>query len=226
MPATTTNKSTSTTAKADTGVAERVARLSSLSDSSPAGACEEGWAWIAELGRRARRDREGALEELGELFRAGTPATGIDGPTEGTLVTFTMQPAFDAGIAAITAAWLPWAGKRFDAEAQSGDNLLLRSARWPSKLLWPRYPTRDAGEHLAAFDFETRVEPGALDGDREVLVIDYAPVESNPAVIIKSIRDELVQIVPGANLGKMLWRHGDGERYSLLAYFALKSQIG
>ena len=58
-----------------------------------------------------------------------------------------------------------------------------------------------------------------------MLVIDYAPVDSNPALIIKSIRDELVQIVPGANLGKMLWRHGDGERHSLLAYFALRSPL-
>jgi hypothetical protein len=222
----------STAVKTDAGpnagqrVADRVARLAALADSEPAAARDEAWAWIAELGRRARRDRDGALNELGELFRAGTPATGIDGPTEGSLVTFTMQPALDTGIAALTTAWLPWAGKRFDAAAQTGDNLLLRSARLPSKLLWPLYATRDAGEHLAAFDFETRVEPGALDPDREVLVIDYAPVDSNPALVIKSIRDELVGIVPGANLGKMLWRHGDGGRHSLLAYFALRSELG
>jgi hypothetical protein len=207
-------------------VTDRVARLSALADSEPAAARDEAWAWIAELGRRARRDRDGALNELGELFRAGTPATGIDGPTEGSLVTFTVQPAFDTCVAAVTTAWLPWAGKRFDSAARAGDNLLLRSARLPSKLLWPLYATRDAGEHLAAFDFETRIEPGALDPDREVLVIDYAPVESNPALVIKSIRDELVSIVPGANLGKMLWRHGNGERHSLLAYFALRSELG
>lgn len=224
MSATATTE-TKPTRAADPSVAERVARITSLSEASPAAAREEGWAWIAELGRRARRDRAGALAELGELFRAGTPASGIDGPTEGTLVTFTIQPALDAGIAALTAAWLPWAGKRFDAAARTGDNLLTRGARWPAKLLWPAYTARDAGEHLAAFEFETRVEPGAVDPDREVLVIDYAPVASNPRLAIKSIRDELVQVVPGANLGKMLWRHGDGERHSLLAYFALKSDL-
>ena len=224
MPATTVAQ-TESQGVTDEPIAERVARLSSLAETSPLAAREEGWAWIAELSRRARRDRGDALAELAELFRAGTPATGIDGPTEGTLVTFTMQPAFDTAIAALTTAWLPWAGKRFDDGARTGDNLLLRSARLPSKLLWPLYSTRDAGRHLAAFDFETRVEPGALDEDREVLVIDYAPVDSNPALIIKSIRDELVQIVPGANLGKMLWCHGDGERHSLLAYFALRSSL-
>ena len=225
MPASTTAE-IETEAVVESPVAGRVARLSALAEADPAAARDEAWAWIAELGRRARRDRDGALAELGELFRAGTPATGIDGPTEGSLVTFTMHPAFDTGIAALTTAWLPWAGKRFESAAQTGDNLLLRSARLPSKLIWPLYSTRDAGEHLAAFDFETRVEQGAVDSDREVLVIDYAPVDSNPALVIKSIRDELVSLVPGANLGKMLWRHGDGERHRLLAYFALRSQLG
>jgi hypothetical protein len=60
-----------------------------------------------------------------------------------------------------------------------------------------------------------------------VLVIDYAPVESNPRVVIRSIRDELVEVVPGAHLGKMLWRSGSGESasHTLLAYFALKSEL-
>jgi hypothetical protein len=225
MTATPTAVPTATPEAADQPIAERVARLSALAESSPTAAREEAWAWIAELGRRARRDRGDALAELALLFRAGRPATGIDGPTDGALVTFTIQPVFDTAIAALTTAWLPWAGKRFEAAAEKGDNLLLRSARIPTKLLWPRYRTRDAGRHLAAFDFETRVEPGAIDTDREVLVIDYAPVAANPALVIKSIRDELVEVVPGANLGKMLWRHGNGERHSLLAYFALRSEL-
>jgi hypothetical protein len=92
-------------------------------------------------------------------------------------------------------------------------------------VLWPLYRTRDIGERLAAFDFETRVEAGAVDPDREVLVIDYAPVESNPRLIIKRIRDELVELVPGVHLGKMLWRSGSIEdpSYTLLAYFALRT---
>jgi hypothetical protein len=57
----------------------------------------------------------------------------------------------------LASRWLPWAGKRFDAAGAGGDNLLLRSARWPSKLLWPSYRLRDAGDRLAAFDFRTRV---------------------------------------------------------------------
>jgi hypothetical protein len=208
-------------------VEERVARLRTLAETDPAAAQALTWAWFVEAGTRIGTDRENALAELGELFRNGTPSVGIDGPTQGTLVGFTVHPAFDKTLAAITALWLPWAGKRFDAAEQSGDNLLLGSARWPSKLLWPLYRTRSAGDKRVAFDFETRVEAGAVDPDRDVLVIDYAPVDSNPSLIIRSIRDELVEIAPGTHLGKMLWRQGSGDdaRYTLLAYFALKTPL-
>jgi hypothetical protein len=181
------------------------------------------WNDILETGRAIQTDREAALGRLAELFRTGAPPTGLDGPTEGALVGFVIQPGFDRAVDALASRWLPWAGKRFDAAASGGDNLLLRSARWPSKLLWPAYPMRDAGERLAAFDFETRVERGALDPETDVLVIDYAPVDSNPRLVIKQIRDELVQVAPGTHLGKMLWRHRDG-RYTLLAYFALRER--
>ena len=161
------------------------------------------WDQILETGHAIQTDRPAAVARLDELFRAGTPPAALDGPTQGALVGFVIHPAFDRAVAALASRWLPWAGKRFDAAASRGDNLLLRSARWPSKLLWPTYPLRDAGDRVAGFDFQTRVERGALDPDTDVLVIDYAPV------------------APGTHLGKMLWRHRDG-RYTLLAYFALR----
>jgi hypothetical protein len=184
-------------------------------------AAPPSWDQVLETGRAIQTDREAALGRLAELFRAGTPPVGLDGATEGALVGFVIHPAFDRAVAALASRWLPWAGKRFDAAASGGDNLLLASARWPSKLLWPSYRFRSAGDRLAAFDFRTRVERGALDPETDVLVIDYEPVESNPRLIIRQIRDELVEVAPGIHLGKMLWRHGDA-RYSLLAYFALR----
>jgi hypothetical protein len=78
----------------------------------------------------------------------------------------------------------------------------------------------DAGR-LTAFEFRTRTEPGAVDPDTQVLVIDYAVVDCNPA-LVRRIRDELVELVPGSWLGKVLWRHRDG-RHGLLAYFALRA---
>jgi hypothetical protein len=209
------------------GVVERrVQVLRELAQSDPAAAADQAWAWFVEAGKRFHDDRDGAGEELAALFRAGTPSREIDGPTQGALITLTVHPALDRGTAAITTLWLPWLGKRFDAAAQRGENLLRRSARWPSKALWPRYRMNDAPQGLAAFDFEMRVEAGKDDPDREVLVIDYAPIERNPSFVIRSIRDELVEIVPGAHLGKVLWRHRDGDRYRLLGYFALRSPAG
>ena len=187
----------------------------------------EAWEKIAELGKRARRDRGAAIAELEAMFRSGRPSEGIEGPTEGRLVTFTVHPRFDSAVAALAGRWMPWAGKRFDSGAGRGDNLLARSARAPGRVLWPLYGMKDAGRGLAAFDFNTWTERGAVDPDIDVLVIDYASVDSNPRLVIKSIRDELVEVAPGAHLGKMLWRQGSGEkaRHTLLAFFALKSEL-
>lgn len=206
-------------------VAARLERLRRLAEIDRDAAQAEAWAWFAEAGQRVAaggQQREDALVELGELFAAGTPAR-IDGPTEGMLVSFTAKPGLDRIMAAITTVWLPWAGKTFDEASARGGNLLRRSARLPARLIWPMYRFGTTSKHVTAFEFETRVEPGALDPGTEVLVIDYASIQSNPSLLIKSIRDELVEVVPGAHLGKMLWVHSGGERHSFLAYFALKS---
>jgi hypothetical protein len=54
-------------------------------------------------------------------------------------------------------------------------------------------------------------------------VIDYEPVESNPEFIIRKIRDELVQIVPGTHLGRILYKTKSG--YNNIGYFALKTAV-
>jgi hypothetical protein len=206
-------------------VAERVAKLRDQAREDPAGAREEAWAWVEELGRRAKSDRAGALAELQELFLCGRPAERIDGQTEGILVTWTMHPIADKVIGAITDAWMPWVGKKFDPAQRRGINTLTGSARWPAKLLWPFYSTREDKLGRSAFDFTTYVEPGKLDPEVDVLVIDYESVSENPNLLIRRIRDELVQIVPGANLGKMLVKVPRRAQLFPALYFALKSEI-
>lgn len=135
-----------------------------------------------------------------------------------------IHPAADPAIRALAAIRMPWLGKRFDRGAQRGDNRFTASARFPMRLLWPRYrprPSERGTEGRLAFDFETRVEPSADDPRTEVLVIDYAPVGSNPDHLIRAIRDELVEIVPGADLGKVLHRDGGGA-YRNWGFFALR----
>jgi hypothetical protein len=77
----------------------------------------------------------------------------------------------------------------------------------------------------AAFDFNTRVERGMVEPAVDVLVIDYEPVSSNPRLLIRQIRDELVEIVPDTYLGRILFKLGEG-RYSNIGYFALRQPAG
>ena len=203
-------------------VADRVAELREQAVVDPLEARDETWRWFAQLGEQAGREAEPAAAALAELFALGNPPQRIEGRTEGILVAPTISGPVDRLLRGISGAWMPWLGKRFDAEASRGDNVLTESARWPAKLFWPLYGTGSLGDARSAFDFETRVEPSEDDGSVDVLVIDYVVVDSNPSFLIKRIRDELVEIVPGANLGKVLWRNGDGS-YALIGYFALRS---
>jgi hypothetical protein len=202
--------------------ASRVAELREQGTSAPLEARDAAWRWFEQLGEEVGRDRDAGAATLAELFALGTPPAGIDGRTEGILVAPLITGPVDRVMRGLAGAWMPWMGKRFDAERKRGDNVLRQSARWPAKLFWPLYPTRDLGDDRTAFDFETRVERSEDDSSVDVLVIDYVVMDSNPRFLIKRIRDELVEIVPGANLGKVLWRNGDGS-YALIGYFALRN---
>jgi hypothetical protein len=198
-----------------TAVAERVEELRSLARKEASVARDATWAWFKELGER--RDEQA----LDEVFALGKAPKGLDGQTDGILVVSLIQGVLDRGLTLLTKAWMPWNGKRFDAGNSRGDNLLAGSARWPAKLLWPRYGTKAVPGGRAAFNFETRIEPGKHDPNTDVLVIDYAPVESNPDHLIRSIRDELVEVAGGAHLGKILYRTGE-DSYRNLGFFALR----
>lgn len=202
---------------------QRVAELRALSEKDPSAATDQTWGWFDALKARAGEDQDAAAAELNELFRLGSPPSDLDGPTDGMLVTTTTNPLLDPGVRAITSLWMPWQGKRFDSVAATGDNRMVESSSLPSKLLWPLYSMKDAADGKLAFDFQTYVEAGKDDPDRQVLVIDYANVESNPALLIKQIRDELVEIVPGAYLGKILFKPPVGGGYEMIGYFALRA---
>jgi hypothetical protein len=202
-----------------TPVAERVEELRSRAKTKKGAdeARDETWAWFKELGER--RDQEA----LDEIFALGTAPKGLDGQTDGILVVSLIQGVLDRGMGLLSKAYLPWKGKRFDAANNRGDNLLTGFARYPAKLIWPRYETKSVPGGRAAFDFETRIEPGKHDPDTKVLVIDYAPVTDNPDHLIRSIRDELVEVAGGAHLGKILYRTGE-DSYRNLGFFALRPE--
>jgi hypothetical protein len=201
-------------------VAKRVAELRELAKTDPARAQRETWSWIQQLGKA----RDG--KQLSELFAQGVPPTkDIDGPTDGILVTTLTNPLLDIPVRLLTGAWMPWMGKAFDSSTATGINRMTPSSRLPSKLIWPLYGMRNAADGKLAFDFLTRVERGKVEPAIDVLVIDYEPVSSNPRLIIRQIRDELVEIVPDTYLGRILFKLPIGG-YRNIGYFALRQPAG
>jgi hypothetical protein len=179
------------------------------------GDAEGTWETLRDLGKKK------SVDELNALFRQGDTPSGLDGPTDGMLVLPTMGAVRTPFVKSLSSVWMPWLGKRFFGSEQRGDNRFRQSVRLPAKLLWPSYSTRPNGQERTAFDFETRVEAGGHDPDTQVLVIDYAPLETNPDRLIRHIRDEIVEVAPSVYLGKILYREDDGG-YSNLGFFALR----
>jgi hypothetical protein len=202
-----------------------VAALQEIADDEPELARTHVWRQIRLAGARAAARRQEALDSLNRLFRLGAPPDPpLEGPQHGILVTPITAPLGDSALRVLAGAWMPWLGKRFDPASRTGDNLLAPSARVPTRAIWPSYRPMDAPEgRLAAFRFQTRVSPGTVDPDRQTLKIDYDSDE-NPSLLIRDILDELVEIVPGANLGKVLLRRGKAGRpgWRLIGYFALE----
>ena len=151
--------------------------------------------------------RADALAELDSLFRGGTaPHPQPDGFLPGDLVTMSVTRPSDAFVRWVSGHYMPWLGKKFDRESDEGINILRPAARSQMKVLWKSYEPRVATDgNLEAFPFKTRVAPGALDPNVDVLKIDY-DFEANPSFLIRHILDELVQIDDGLYLGKILYR--------------------
>ncbi|MEA2182307.1 MAG: cholesterol oxidase [Solirubrobacteraceae bacterium] len=118
-------------------IADRVAELRADAPHDPVGVQEEMWDWIKQLG--AKHDTK-ALEQL---FEVGTPPRGLDGPTDGILVTTVVNPLIDLPVRLVTSLWMPWRGKVLDARHKTGLDRLTADSGLPAVLLWPLYAIRD-----------------------------------------------------------------------------------
>jgi hypothetical protein len=171
---------------------------------------------------RPARARERAIARLDEIYRSGrAPDPRPDGFLRGRLVTMSVRPALDAFVRRVADLWMPWMGKKFDPSTETGVNILRPSARKPMRVLWPSYePERVLVDRIEAFPFRTRIAPGEVDPDIDVLKIDY-DFEANPGFIIRRILDELVQVDEGDYLGKILFRTRSG--FHAIGFFSLHS---
>ena len=171
-----------------------------------------------------------------------TVVPGVAGKLEWLRDSVKAQPE---GASDATWAWIEELSKRSGSDAEGADadlNELFRLGTAPTDLhgategmlvMTTTNPTFDAvvraitslwmKDHVdgkLAFDFKTYVEAGKEDPDIDVMVIDYADIEKNPKLIIRSVRDELVELVPSVYLGKILFKTDSG--YTKIGYFALR----
>jgi hypothetical protein len=169
-----------------------------------------------------KQDRQAGLTLLNELFRAGTPPQpALHGRYRGELVALDLAPGLTQLLQLMTAWWLPWQGKTFDATLNYGDNIFTRDSLPLAHLYWPFYHNYldDGPLSYRAFAFRTYLAPGLTDPDRQVLKIDY-DLSGNPGWSIRRVLDELVQLEDGFYLGKahLKWWWG---RWQMVAYFSL-----
>jgi hypothetical protein len=159
--------------------------------------------------------------ELAGLFaRGGPPEPELDGRYRGALLGADAAPGVDAVLDALLGIWQPWLGKRFDAAAESGENVFDRSAFAAGRRLTPaRYRIWWSEDETAfrALRFVTGVGRSLLDPGVRALSIDYDQPENPPR--LRAVVDELVEVEPGVYLGQALWRRWGVHR---LVWFTLE----
>lgn len=174
-----------------------------------------------------RQDRPRGLAALNELFRAGRPPDPpLMGRCAGQLLALDLAPGLTQLAGSIAAAWMPWQGKTFDPAYAQGDNIFTRDSLWLARTFNLSYRgfVDDGPDTYRAFTFRTYSAAGLEDADRPVLKIDY-DLPNNPALTIRRVLDELVQVGPQTYLGKAHVRWWWG-RWQRVAFFALTPKVG
>jgi hypothetical protein len=152
-----------------------------------------------------RLERPTGLTALESVFATGDAPHQLRGPMRGRFVASTIGHHLDPLFEAFTSLWLPWKGKTFDPDAESGRNLFTAGARRMMRVTLPKYRTSDEGAcGYGAFRFITSTGPSAFTTGVDVLRIDYRDVPENPSWPVRKILDELVMIDDGLYLGQAL----------------------
>lgn len=169
-----------------------------------------------------KRDRAQGLAALNTLFRSGKlPEPPPDGRYHGEFVLLDLAPGLTQIFEGLARLWMPWQGKTFDPSRQRGENILTKDSYFLAMLFNPLYRgfTPDGPKTYRAFAFRTYAAPGLFDADRAVMKIDYN-MRENPALTIRRVLDELVELDNNLYLGKahVHWWWGP---WQTVAYFAL-----
>src|SRR5574341_1751072 len=154
----------------------------------------DGMKRIASAQSIFERDRKRGFAALNEIFRAGPPPNPpLNGGYTGELMALDVAPGLNQFAEMITARWMPWKGKFFDAAQASGDNVFSSESLLLAHVWWPlhRGYKQESAERYRAFTFRTHLGPGITDPDRQVLKLNYN-LKSNPSRSVRRVLDELV----------------------------------
>ena len=173
----------------------------------------------------ARVNRAQGLAALDDLFRAGTvPDPHPSGRQAGELIALDIAPGLTQFFQWLASRWMPWRGKTFDPAQQRGENIFTKDSYPLARFFNPLYRgfISNGAKNYRGFAFQTYPAPGLFDTDRTVLKIDYN-LKENPALTVRRVLDELVQLDENLYLGKAhvrwWWRPADG--WQTVAYFSL-----
>ncbi len=162
---------------------------------------------------------------LNDLFRQGRlPDPPLDGPYRGELIALDLAPGLTQLFQWLSNAWMPWLGKTFQPAQQRGDNIFSKDSYFLARLFNPLYRgfIKDGIKTYRAFAFRTYAAPGLFDADRTVLKIDYN-LQENPALTVRQVLDELVQLDDNLYVGKahVRWWWRPAGSWQTVAFFTL-----
>jgi hypothetical protein len=176
--------------------------------------------------KHLKSDQKAGMAALDNIYRRGiVPNPPLNGRYWGEFLTSNFHPVLDGWLDNLTKIWLPWQGKTFDANTNTGDNIFTNDGLLISKIIWPfydRYVPDTRGRSLA-FSFQTSVGKCLLEPDIEVLRLNF-DLPENPQFIIRDLVDQLVQIDDNLYLGKAVLKQPE-RGWFCAAYFTLKSGL-
>ena len=172
-----------------------------------------------------KENRARGWEALNHLFRnAAVPDPAPNGRYRGEFIALALTPGLTQLFGGLASLWMPWQGKTFSVAQQHGENVLSKGSYFLARVFNPFYRgfRSDTPKTYRAFAFRTYAAPGLFDEDLTVLKIDY-DLKENPALTVRRVLDELVQLDDGLFLGKAHVRWWWG-RWQTVAYFSLKDE--
>ena len=172
-----------------------------------------------------KQNRSQGLAALNTLFRSGSiPEPFLNGRYAGELLALDIAPGLTQFYGWLTSWWMPWLGKTFNSAQQSGENIFTQDSYLLARFFNPFYRgfVADGPKTYRGFAFRTYLAAGLADPDQTVLKIDY-DLDDNPALTVRRVLDELVQLDEQLYLGKahVHWWTGG---WQLVAYFSLTGE--